>query len=178
MRKFSWFGLVFLALALAGFGLVADAQAETYVSPEKIDLIKTHCTENQATLNTLHQNDTFLRTNRGDVYRTVNDKLMLPFNQRLAANQLDGGQLITTAATFKAAYARFFDSYISYDNALVEVLKIDCKEKPEKFYTALTNAREKRAELSEANQAIVRIINDYYKAFKDFKTNFSEQETN
>src|SRR5690606_27114566 len=85
--------------------------AVTEITPEKIEKIKTNCTQNQASLNRLHQTDAFLRTNRGELYRTIADKLMVPLNRRLASHQLDAGQLLGITANLNDEYRIFFDAY-------------------------------------------------------------------
>lgn len=145
------------------------AQSDENITQEKIARIRERCVENQASLNRLHQTDAFLRTDRGSLYRTISDKLMVPLNQRLVANRLDGGELITIAADFNTEYDRFYTVYITYDNALTELLAIDCSKQPVTFYNALLSARAKRIELSESNQRLKQLIQRYGKVFAAFK---------
>jgi len=166
-------GLIILG-ALFAYGQSANA---TSVTSEKIEKIKGHCTENQATLNRLHQTDAFLRTNRGELYRTISDKLMVPLNRRLASNQLDAGNLLTITADYNKEYRTFFDSYIQYDNAMTKLLAIDCNKEPVSFYNALLDAREKREILSGSNQAILEYIRAYGAEFTEFKTNYEADES-
>lgn len=150
--------------------------AATTITEEKIEKIKNRCTENQATLNRLHQTDAFLRTNRGELYRTISDKLMVPLNRRLASNQLDAGSLLTITADYNEQYRVFFDAYISYDNAMSKLLTMDCNLQPVSFYNALVDAREQRMLLSASNQAILESIRNYGSEFTAFKTKFEEKE--
>ena len=168
-----------LSLAAVGVFFAAanqSAGAETVITPEKIDSIKTHCTENQATLNRLHQTDAFLRTNRGELYRTISDKLMVPLNRRLASNQLDAGSLLTITADYNKEYRVFFDAYIEYDNAMSKLLGIDCNREPVSFYNALIDAREKRQLLSRSNQQILELIRNYGAEFTTFKNDYEVDE--
>lgn len=165
--------LVALVLAF-GFGLfmvsaTSFAQSDENITQDKIARIREHCIENQASLNRLHQTDAFLRIDRGNLYRTISDKLMVPLNQRLVANRLDGGDLITIAADFETEYDQFYSAYIAYDNALTELLAVDCSKQPVTFYNALLEARTKRAELSGSNQKLKVLIRQYGDAFAAFK---------
>ncbi len=168
--------LAFVVLAFAGvlFLLPKQTDAAATVSPELITRIKTHCIENQATLNRLHQTDAFLRTDRGNLYRTISDKLMIPLNRRLASNKLDGGALLTITADYNTQYNKFYDAYIDYDNSLSKVLKIDCSEQPVAFYNGLLDAREKRAELSKINLQIKEYVRQYGKTFTDLKQSYKD----
>jgi hypothetical protein len=171
--------LAIVALVAGAFFVLPDerAQATADVSPEVVERIKLHCVENQATLNRLHQTDAFLRNNRGNLYRTISDKLMVPLNRRLASNQLDGGALLTIASNYKTEYDTFYRTYIEYDNALADVLKIDCKKEPVAFYTQLTEAREKRLKLSESNQRLKDFVREYGVVFTDLKAAYEKDNS-
>ena len=164
-------------VALGGLFIVFNqpANASTIITPEAIEKIKNRCTENQAALNRLHQTDAFLRINRGELYRTVSDKLMVPLNRRLAANQLDAGSLLTITADYNKEYRTFFNAYIQYDNAMTKLLSIDCTKEPVAFYNALLDAREKRTKLSKSNLAIKELVRQYGVSFTDLKANYERQ---
>jgi len=156
---------------------VREAGAAATITPEKIARIRSHCVENQAALNRLHQTDAFLRNDRGNLYRTISDKLMVPLNRRLASNQLDGGALLTITADYNEAYTKFYDQYIQYDNALSKVLEINCTREPVAFYNALLIAREKRNELSKTNQTIKDLVRQYGATFTDFKAAYDKEHS-
>lgn len=166
---------VFIAVLLYTAVTVRAETTSPLITEEKIASIKNHCVENQAALNRLHQTDAFLRNDRGNLYRTISDKLMVPLNQRLASNQLDGGVLVDITASFNREYSRFFDAYIAYDNALSNVLKIDCVKQPVTFYNALVSAREKRYALSDSNQNLKKIITHYGTTFEEFRANYVKE---
>lgn len=168
-----------IALSLGAVFVVSShqAQAATTITPETIERIKNRCVENQAALNRLHQTDAFLRNDRGNLYRTIGDKLMVPLNRRLASNQLDGGALITVTSSYNDEYNTFYQAYIDYDNALSTVLDIDCKKEPVGFYTALLEARAKRVALSESNVKLKELVRQYGAAFTEFKTNYDKENS-
>lgn len=169
-----------VAALLFGVILVASAHhagAAATITPEKIARIRSRCVENQAALNRLHQTDAFLRNDRGNLYRTISDKLMVPLNRRLASNQLDGGALLTITADYNDAYTKFYDQYIQYDNALSKVLEIDCTREPVAFYNALLVAREKRNDLSKTNQNIKDLVRQYGTTFTDFKAAYDKEHS-
>ena len=169
-----------VAALLLGAGLfvsAGQAEAAATITPEKMARIRSRGVENQAALNRLHQTDAFLRNDRGNLYRTISDKLMVPLNRRLASNQLDGGALLTITADYNEAYTKFYDQYIQYDNALTKVLEIDCTREPVAFYNALLTAREKRNELSKTNQTIKNLVRQYGTTFTDFKTAYDKEHS-
>ena len=169
--------LTAVALIMGAFFIWSErpVSAATTITPEIISRIEDRCTENQAALNRLHQTDAFIRINRGNLYRTISDKLMVPLNRRLASNQLDGAALLTVTSNYNQEYNRFYRAYIEYDNALSEVLETDCKRQPVAFYNALLDAREKRAVLSASNVKIKELIRQYGTDFTTFKTTFEKE---
>lgn len=161
--------------SLSLFTLVRPVQGVDVITDQQIQAIRTNCTEIQATLNRLQQSDLLLRTNRGELYRTVADKLMVPLNQRIAANQLDGGELVAITAAFNAKYGDFYDAYKEYDVTLVAASQIDCTKRPTQFYDAIAAARTKRQELHKTNEELVQLIADYWTEFKAFRTKLTTQ---
>jgi len=153
-----------------------SARAASDITPEVVNRIRARCVENQATLNRLHQTDAFLRSDRGNLYQTIGNKLMVPMNRRLASNQLDGGALLTITSDYNAEYNRFYRAYVDYDNSLSKVLDTDCDREPVSFYNALLDAREKRIKLSESNVRIKELIRQYGTTFTEFKANFEKEE--
>jgi hypothetical protein len=166
-----------VAIGAVAFWQMASAGAVTQISQQKISLIKEHCVENLAALNRLHQTDAFLRTDRGNLYRTIGDKLMVPLNRRLASNQLNGGELVDITAEFDQEYGRFYDAYIAYDNALTDVLDLDCTKQPVEFYNTLLDARAKRIQLSAINQKLKDLIRSYGATFVEFKRDFLKEHS-
>lgn len=84
-------------------GTLQPARGKDIITDAQIKTIKMHCTDILASLNSLQQNDTLLRHDRGELYRTLSDKLMVPLNQRIASNQLDGADLVKTTANYNDA---------------------------------------------------------------------------
>ncbi len=164
-------------LLFSGFFVASElpaAAATTTIVPEKIARIRARCVENQAALNRLQKTDAFLRNDRGNLYRTISDKLMVPLNRRLAANQLDAGPLLKIAADYNREYSTFYDAYVGYDNALSKVRDIDCDREPVAFYNALLDTREKREKLASTNLAIKEFIQQYGVSFTTFKTDYDK----
>lgn len=167
-------------LLVSGFIFLAHAQttsAATAVTPEVIQRIKSRCTENSAALNRLHKTDAFIRTDRGNLYRTISDKLMVPLNRRLAANQQDGSGLLTITSNYNDEFTKFSKAYVEYDNSLAKVLEIDCSKEPVAFYTALIDARTKRTALSVNNQRIKEYIREYGVSFTDLKQKIEQENS-
>lgn len=174
--------MIFVTAGLLVGGLlflthVQTTSAAADITPEVIERIKSRCTENSATLNRLHKTDASIRTDRGNLYRTISDKLMVPLNRRLAANQQDASGLLTITSNYNDEFTKFSKAYVDYDNSLAKVLDIDCSKEPVAFYSALTDARAKRTALSVNNQRIKEYIREYGTTFTSLKQKFEQENS-
>lgn len=139
------------------------------ITDVQLRAIRAQCTELQATLHRVHQGDALLRHNRGQLYKTISDKLMVPLNQRIASNQLDGSSLVSVTATYNTTYQSFYDSYKAYENAISSAMRIDCSKNPTQFYDAVADARQKRMKLHADSSKLVSLAGQYKKAFDTFR---------
>lgn len=166
----------FVVLCTVLVGMMSVAAAHTakgeepnIITDDQIATIKMHCTDLQANLNRLHQTDILLRYNRGELYRTIADKLMVPLNQRAASNQLDGSSLVQVTAAYNTAYQTFFDAYKNYETSLSSAIAIDCNRQPTTFYDQVADARIKRVKLHAANSRLVELAVEYRSDFTEFR---------
>lgn len=146
------------------------------VTDEQVRAIRAQCTELQATLYRIHQSDAVLRHDRGQLYKTISDKLMVPLNQRIASNQLDGSGLVSITALFNTAYQDFYDDYKVYEQALSSAMEIDCTKNPTQFYDAVADARERRTDLYLSSTKLVQLAVRYHEEFKVFRAEQTKSE--
>lgn len=161
--------VILASILLVTPGSAAHAVEDDVITDAQITAIRTHCTDIQGTLNRLKQTDTLLRYNRGQLYRTIADKLMSQLNQRIASNQLDGSELVATTATYNKEYQIFFDAYKNYDVGLSQLLAIDCSKQPTSFYDKLRDVRQKRIALHTSSKKMIELAGQYKKQFDTFR---------
>lgn len=171
-RHIAIFGVSIVAV-LIGSAYIARA-AENIITDRQRETIRTNCTDLQATLNRVHQNDTLLRINRGNLYRTVSEKLMVPLNQRIAANQLDGGELSKIVADYNEQYLEFTTVYKDYETKISAAMKVDCTKQPTSFYDNVIIAHEGRRELYRANAGVVALAEEFQAEYLLFKERLNE----
>lgn len=165
-------GSIIAALVSVGALGMNAVRAVDVITQDQIDSVKTHCAEIQSSLNELQRSDALLRHNRGGAYRTISEKLMVPLNQRIASSQLDGGKLVQLTARYNDTYNKdFYVAYKEYDTALVDTMRIDCKNQPSTFYDSLDETRVKRKKLYAASNKMIEIAQNYKKEFDLFKKN-------
>lgn len=158
-----------IGLVLTTPSATARALEDDIITDAQIAAIRTQCTDIQGTLNRLKQADTLLRYNRGQLYRTIVDKLMSPLNQRIASNQLDGADLVATTAAYNKEYQTFFESYKDYDTGLSQLLTIDCTKQPTSFYDKLIDVRRQRIALHQSSARMIELAGQYKKQFDVFQ---------
>lgn len=139
------------------------------ITDQQLRAIRSQCAELQATLSRIHQSDAVLRHDRGQLYKTIADKLMVPLNQRIASNQLDGSKLVSVTAQFNTTYQEFYDAYKAYEATLSKARDIDCTKNPTQFYDAVAEARKKRTTLYLSSTKLVQLANRYHTEFIGFR---------
>lgn len=113
-----------------------------------------HCDEIKDSLKNVQRKDRQTRVYLGRIYETVLSKFITPLNLRLVENNLSNQDLLTNQSAFAERRSNFVNDYISYQQALEEVLLIDCKAEPEKFFDSLEVARGKR---KTVNRDVVKL---------------------
>jgi len=165
-----------LAVLLAGF-VMATLPVKAQSAPmteAQIERIRTNCIEAQTTLRQLHTSDTVQRVDRGRTYETISTKLMAPFNSRVSLAKADGSKLTAITSRYERELNEFRAVYLTYEEALSNVLKINCTNQPVAFYDAVADARTKRKVVYEKTQALKKSIQDYRAEFGIFKAEFEE----
>ena len=169
--------VVGLGLALAMFTMLfapGKTDAVEVVTDDQIAAVKSRCTEVQATLNRLEASDKLLRHNIGSTFLILSDKLMVPLNQRIASNQLDGSGLLAITASYTKAYRGdpendFYTAYTKYEDSLLATMRIDCVKQPTTFLDALDEARQNRLKLRQATEQLMKLAEEYKEAFDVFR---------
>jgi len=167
-KKYTFiFAAAIAAASLAGIG---TSRAIEESADTQVETMKSKCTELTSSLSQLERSDTLLRNNIGDAYLTVSKELMVPLNQRIAANQLDGGALVEIAAKYKDTYDdEFYVDFKEYEISLSETLKISCRDQPREFYEGITESRDKRKKLYRSSKKIISLAQEYKKEYVAFK---------
>lgn len=146
-----------ITFCLSGVSYIALAEPEV-LDDKHIDQIKANCVLVDNTLNQLHTSDALLRVNRGQVYESIQTKLMVKLNARLANNKIDNKELIEISNQYKAALNQFRTDYVSYEEQLTKAIDIDCQAQPQLYYQTILSVRDRRklvhADIVNLNQQI------------------------
>jgi hypothetical protein len=131
-------------------------------------MVTSGCIGARSSLQRLEVSDTLLRNNLGQEYESINSRLMLRYNSRAAAANLDITMLAQIKAKYASTLATFRQDFIAYDQALTATIAIDCTAQPEQFYTAVTDLRAKRTALHTDTVQLNQFIADYGSAVDVF----------
>jgi hypothetical protein len=131
-----------IILALTAVVVPVAVQAQDPVAARHLAIAE-RCQSLHLLLDELQRRDLVSRTNLGREYESVS-RLFNAFNQRVKNNNLSAQPFEQLSADFNAATTKFRAAYVQYDDALVALQQIDCKEKPADFDAQLTRTRELR----------------------------------
>ncbi len=123
--------------------------AETAITEEQKNTILNHCDTIKDNLRKVQREDSRARVYLGRYYETILSKFITPLNLRLVENNMSDVKLIDNQTNFAARRTGFVNDYISYQQALEEVVNIDCKAEPVKFYEKLKVAQERRKNVNK-----------------------------
>lgn len=94
---------------------------------------------------------------------------MTPLNVRLVENNISNTKLLDNQTNFAARRTRFVNNYITYQQALEDLVNTNCKTEPEKFYEKLVVAREKREIVNHDAQRLKEMAETQVKLVEELK---------
>lgn len=161
MRKTA-FIIAILLVATA----VNPVSAKT-LSDEQKGLISSNCSSIIFQLKKVQKEDSKNRVHLGAQYESISTNLMMNLNLRLVKNNMASAAIAEQQTTFMSERDRFKNDFIGYAQSLDELISIDCKNDPQKFYDKLKNVRNKRAEISYSMGRLQDIINEHQEAIHE-----------
>ncbi len=133
--------IAFFALLASLGGRFCVVQA---ISPNQSAAIVEHCDTIKDELKKVQKEDARVRVYLGGYYETILTKFITPLNVRLVENNLSSAGLVENQNNFAGTKTLFANDFIAYQQGLEELVGLDCRQEPEKFYDKLTTVRQKR----------------------------------
>lgn len=133
--------IAFFALLASLGGQFCAVQA---ISPNQSAAIVEHCDTIKDELKKVQKEDARVRVYLGGYYETILTKFITPLNVRLVENNLSSAGLVENQNNFAGTKTLFANDFIAYQQGLEELVGLDCRQEPEKFYDKLTTVRQKR----------------------------------
>lgn len=158
MKKGITTAFVASAIILAFSPISSFAVEHRELSDSEIGAISQNCASIKIHLQRIQKDDAKNRVNLGTQYETIATNLMLNLNLRLVKNSIANAMLAEQQPTFASERTRFKDDFIGYSQEFENLLNINCKEEPIKFYRQLELVREKRADVKASMNRLNDIL--------------------
>ena len=105
----------------------------------------------------------------GGHYETILAKFVVPLNVKLVENNISNVGLIENQNNLAKAKVAFSDDFIKYQQALEELITIDCKTEPEGFYEKLMVARRRRKVVEQDAATMRGIVSEHVELVNNLK---------
>jgi len=174
MRKLSRVAVGIMSVLLTFSSLSASAVDLDAIEHKVLDdnytgAVSQNCASIKVRLQRIQKDDARNRVHLGAQYESIASKLMLNLNLRLVKNNLASADIAGQQTTFVSEQKRFKDDYIGYSQELENLLKIDCKAEPKKFYYQLEIVRAKREDIDLSMKRLREIITKHRAAVVTLK---------
>ena len=158
--------IAFFALLVSLSGQFCVVQA---IGPDQSAAIVEHCDTIKDDLKKVQKEDARARVYLGGYYETILTKFITPLNVRLVENNLSSAGLVENQNNFAETKTLFSNDYITYQQGLEELVGMDCKQEPEKFYDKLTKVRQKRKIMVQDVLKMRNLISEHMRLVEGLK---------
>lgn len=168
-----------LAVGITAVFLSTTAKSEQptpVVGQGTFSTVELNCMDVKVKLSKVHEKDSLMRVNAGQNYKVISGKLMKPLHAKIVEDSLDGSELVKKAASFEEQLEDFRLHYQEYEVALTGLLKMDCEDQKQLFYTTLREVRDKRNAVYEDTQKLEQSVTEYKQVFGQFKETFEPKK--
>ncbi len=163
--------LAFILAIILIFSPSVAATEHRELSEDEIGAVSQNCSSIKVRLQRVQKDDARNRVFLGSQYEMIASKLMLNLNLRLVKNGMASATLADQQTTFTSERDRFKDDFIGYSQEFENLLNINCKNEPEKFYRQLEVVREKRADVDASMQRLKSVVSLHYESVLDLRNN-------
>jgi hypothetical protein len=171
IRRFAKNGIVILAslfVVSLGASAAVNAQSDSDMTNDKLELVKTRCSSSQFALQQIEKRDAVSRINRGRAYDQMLRQVS-SFNSRFTYNKISAPDLVQLTSDLQTAVDTFRANYDKYDTDISDALKIDCKQKPADYYNVILKARDDRAAVGDEVNKIIDLMTQYRTAIVTYQ---------
>lgn len=168
MRKIVATLAVFIAL------VPIDAVSAKTITEEQKGIISANCSSIKFRLQKVQKDGPKSRVHIGAQYEALSTGLMMNLNLRLVKNNLADANIASQQSDFVAERDKFKNNFVSYSQSLDELINVDCRTEPEKFYEKLEKVREKRGAINENISRINKIIKEHRESVVKLKEKVNE----
>ena len=144
----------------------------------RIGAISQNCSSIKESLRRIESSGAKSRVYLGAQYETIYTGLMSNFSLRLMRNGIANQAIADEQAAFQSERERFKSEFINYSHELEELIDMNCRTEPEKFYSKLEKTREKREKVAESIHRLNEIIKEHRSSVFDIRDEISGDDKN
>ncbi len=139
------------------------------LTEEKKTDIVSNCSQIHESLVTLQHNDSRARVYLGRYFEIILTDYITPLNVWLVGHSKSSAGLVENQNNFTEGRRKFINDYITYQKGLEELVAIDCKVEPVRFYEKLENVRGERALVAKDVVALRKLMDEQVKLVTTLK---------
>ena len=133
-----------LFLMFSSVKVFAEGEEDLQITDAQRTTIIDHCDAMKDSLKNLQRTDSRTRVYLGRYFETILTNFITPLNLRLVENNISDSALLENQTNFAERRTRFVNDFITYQQGLEELVHVDCKSEPDRFYEKLQATKDKR----------------------------------
>lgn len=148
-------------LAFVVVGLVCQPILSVVAVGEEGMLMKANCENVVNNLKIVQREDAKARVYLGAYFEEILNDYIKPFNVALVENDLSSAKFVDNQNEFATARVTFANDFTKYQKMLEELVAMDCKNDPDKFYNELVDVRQRRKAMEQDVLKLRRLISEH-----------------
>lgn len=128
------------------------------ITDEQKNSIVDNCVRISDNLKNIQKSDAKARIFLGSHYETVLSKYVMPLNIKMVEKNKSDTGLIGNQNEIAEARVSFSNHFVDYQKGLEELVAMNCKVEPEKYYEKLVSVRDKRKTVASDVQKIDKLM--------------------
>lgn len=165
-------GVGLVAVCLVGICAVGRVGA---ISEGQKTAIVDHCEAIKEDLKKVQRADARARVYIGGRYETILTDFVMPMNVWLVEKNMSRTELIESQNAISEGKMGFSNDYVDYQQGLEQLVGMNCRAEPEKFYDKLVRVRQKRKKVEQDMQKMTKLLDDYKAQVVKLKEAVSEK---
>ncbi|MBR6166729.1 hypothetical protein IKQ65_03850 [Candidatus Saccharibacteria bacterium] len=146
------------------------------LTEEQIGNISSNCSSIKLQLQKVQRMDAKSRVHLGAQFEAIANSLMMNLNLRLVKNNRANGDIASQQAEFSNVRERFKKDYIEYQKELEELISINCKDDPYRFYEQLEYVRARRDDMGWSITRLREIADEHRRSVLDMREELYDKE--
>ena len=140
------------------------------ISESQEATIMKRCDDIKADLRLVQRDDAKSRVHLGTYYDDILSNYIMPLNVKLVEKNLSNAGFIDNQNEFVKTKTTFVNDFTKYQQMLEELVAMDCKNEPEKFYDELVDVRQRRKTMEQDVLKMRRLISEHISLVENMRS--------